>query len=239
FINDQPTQNISLDDAIKKLKGSIGSSITITTDQNISYTLTRDRIAFISHLKIGSDLLVIKIYMFDQYIPNRIKTILEQYPQNMNIILDIRNNKGGLVNSIEETLSLFTQPNTELFSLTDRSFKKYDTFKIVSTNPMKTVPKPVYIIINHTTASGALLFAKTMQRENAIVIGTSKETVSSSYRVITFSENNALKLPVGKFYFPDGTVASGTTVKSDIPLDTDSLDNEALYEKIATIIKNR
>lgn len=81
--------------------------------------------------------------------------------------------------------------------------------------------------------------AKTMQRENAIVIGTSKETVSSSYRVITFSENNALQLPVGKFYFPDGTVASGTTVKSDIPLDTNSLDDEALYEKITTIIKNR
>lgn len=46
-------------------------------------------------------------------------------------------------------------------------------------------------------------------------------------------------MPVAKFYFSDGTIASGTTVKSDIPLDTDSLDDEALYKKVATIIKNR
>lgn len=239
-IDGKPTNNMSLEDVWRILGGSVGSTVSITTNKNISYSLlVREPLSIpnVSNITIGNDIAIIKILSFDNNASKDITKILEQLPPNTNIVLDVRNNLGGLVNSVSDTLSLFVQPNTKLFSHIWRD--KHNNTDSISNKNTEYIPKSIYVLINQGTSAGALLLAKVLQKENAIVIGNSQETISQIKVVMPLNETDALKLPIAKFYFPDGTVASGTTVKSDIPFDTNSLDDEALYEKIATIIKNR
>jgi len=238
-IDDKPTNNMCLEDVWSLLGSPVGSTISITTDKNISYLLTKElpSTPTVSHSIIENNTVIIKILSFDNDVAKNMTKILQQLPPDMNIVLDLRNNGGGLLNSVSETLSLFVQPNTKLFSQIWRD-KRYNSDSI-SNKKTAYIPKSIYLLINQGTSAGALLLARVLQNENASVIGNSQETISQAKVVMPLNEIDALKLPIAKFYLPDGTVASGTTVTSDIPLDTDSMDDEALYEKIATIIKNR
>lgn len=238
-IDGKLTDNMCLEDTFVMLEGPVNSTVTVTTDKNISYTLTRKKLSVpnVSHIKIENDIAIIKILSFDNDAPKNITKILEYLPLHTNIILDLRNNPGGLVNSVNDSLSLFLQPDTVLFKQISRN----EDFNINYASKKTThfIPNSLFVLINNATSAGALLAAKVLQKENAIIIGNSQETISSIKIIMPLNERDALKLPIAKLYLPDGTVASGTTVKSDIPLDTDSLDDAALYEKITTIIKNR
>lgn len=237
-INGKSTDNLCIEDVWEMLKGDISTKVTITTDKNMSYVLTIElpSMPTVSHT-IQDNTVIIKIQSFDNDVPKNIRKILQQLPPDMNIVLDLRNNPGGLITSISDTVSLFVKPFTTLFK--EKSRFKYMNEDYITYNKTEYVPKSTVILINQTTSAGALLAAKILQKENATVIGNSQETISSAKIVMPINEVYSLKMPVAKFYFPDGTVASGTTVKSDIPLDTDSMNDEALYEKIAAIIKNR
>lgn len=235
-INGKSTDNLCIEDVWDMLKGDIGTKVTITTDKNISYVLSIElpSMPTVSHTIIDDNTVIIKIPLFDNHAPTNITKILQQLPIDMNIVLDLRNNTGGLVNSVNDTLSLFIQPKTNLFS--QKSRYKSDDIVYTSDKPLKYIPKSMYVIINQATSAGALLTAKVLQQENATVIGNSKETISQAKVIMSIDKIYSLKMPIAKFYFPDGAVASGTTVTSDIPLDTDSLDDEALYKQISSLI---
>jgi carboxyl-terminal processing protease len=238
-INGKSINNLCLEDVWEVLRGDIGTNVTIMTDKNISYLLTRElpSTPTVSHTIIENNTVIIKILSFDNDAPKNITKILQQLPADMNIILDLRNNGGGLVTSVSGTVSLFVKPHTTLFKQISRD--KYWNDDYTTYNKTGYIPKSIVILINQATSAGALLAAKVLQKENAIIVGTSQETISQIKGILPITEVYSLKMPFAKFYFPDGTVASGTTVTSDIPLDTDSLEDETLYEKIATIIKNR
>ncbi|AFV97668.1 MULTISPECIES: S41 family peptidase [unclassified Sulfuricurvum] len=239
FINGKSTDDMCIEDAWDALKGDIGSKMTIITDKNISYTLTIElpTAPTVSHTIIKDNIVIIKILSFDNDAPKNITKILQQLPPDMNIVLDLRNNTGGLVTSVSGTVSLFVKPFTTLFKNKSRHKDMNDDY--ITYNKTEYIPKSVVILINQATSAGALLATKILQKENATIVGDSQETVSSIKVIMPINEVYSFKMPVAKFYLPDGTVASGTTVKSDISLDINSLDDETLYEKIATIIKNR
>jgi C-terminal peptidase prc len=239
-IDNKLLKDLNLYEVIDYLRGPIGSVVTIISDSNISYSLTRKKFSVQNVIQVSDEnhVQTIKINSFDKNVAKETVKIIKELPQENILVLDLRNNGGGLLDSVFDTLCLFVeQSEQELFHTKARD--KHDDRTYISKIKTNLYQKPLYIVINNGTGAGALLFAKVLQRQNAIVIGSSTNSISQASVAVPIYEDYVLKFPTAKFYLPDGTVASGTTVTSDIPLDTDSLEDETLYEKIATIIKNR
>lgn len=238
-VNGKSIDNMCIEDVWNVLRGEVSSQVTIATDKNISYPLTVELplTPTVFQTSMNDNIAIIKIRSFDNDAPKNITKILQQLPPNMNIVLDLRNNAGGLLPSVYDVLNQFIPAHTQLF--TQKARYKYDDINYVSEKQIKYFPNSIIVLINHGTSAGALLAAKVLQKENATIVGYSQETISSIKVIMPLNEIDALKLPIAKFYLPDGTIASGTTVTSDIPLDTDSLDDDALYKIITKIINDR
>lgn len=163
-VNRKSTDNMCLEDVLEMLRGSVGSTVTVTTDSNTSYTLVREISSApnISHITIGNDIAIIKIRSFDNNASWDISKILEHLPPDINIVLDIRNNQGGLVDSVSDTLSLFVPPNTKLFSYISRN--KNDNMDYISEDDL---PKEIRKLINQNPNMAKFL-TNTYKKKNYI-----------------------------------------------------------------------
>ncbi len=246
-INDTLTRDITLTEAVKKLRGKPGEPVSITVLREaekklLDFKIVRDSIKIkdIKESKILEDGIgYIRIVEFRENTPQDITTALENLKkQKMTAcILDLRNNPGGLLESAVQVAGKFIEKGKKI--VYTRGRKKNQDLEFFSNAPQPYVDFPMVVLINDGSASGSEIVAGCLQDyKRAVIVGIKSFGKGSVQTVIPLSDGSALRLTTSKYFTPSGKVIHGKGVLPDILVedaDVKPAGNEVKSEKAAEI----
>ncbi|MDD5730741.1 MAG: S41 family peptidase [Candidatus Omnitrophica bacterium] len=247
-INNELTRDMTLIDAVKKLRGKPGEPVTIS--------ILRESEKKIIELKIVREIIKIKdikdarvlddgvgyvrIIEFRENTPNDLKMVMEMLKkQGMNsIIIDLRNNPGGLLDSAVKVTEEFIDSGKLIVSTKGRKTSQNLEFYSHAGHPITDLPMAV--LINEGSASGSEIFAGALQDyKRAIILGVKSFGKGSVQTVIPLSDGSALRLTTSKYFTPAGRVIHGKGVIPDIVIEDGKIETEATKTEESDIEKNK
>ncbi|HVX81214.1 MAG TPA: S41 family peptidase [Devosiaceae bacterium] len=222
-------QGMTLDDAVKKMRGPVGSKIKITiqrqgADAPIDLTLTRDTIAMqAAHMSLEGDVAVIRLDKFsEQAFPGIQKAIGDIYTQRKGvpprgIILDLRNNPGGLVDQAVQVSDAFLKQGAIVLtrSRLDQESARYDAKPDALDSKIAGVP--LVVLINGGTASAAEIVAGALQdHKRATLVGTRSFGKGTVQSIISLGADGAMRLTTARYYTPNNRSIQAAGIQPDI-----------------------
>ncbi len=214
MIDDTDTEGLSMDDAAKLIRGERGSEVKLNIQRFgesdlIEFTLTREdiKVKDISYSgMLDEQTGYIRLTRFSRNSDKEMKKALKELiDQDMtSLVLDLRDNPGGLLNAAVNILDLFTDKGELLVwteGKTQKSHRKYQS----KNDPM--VPKDVNIavLVNQGSASASEIVAGTLQDlDLGVVIGRSTFGKGLVQTVFNIDKDRSLKITTAKYYIPSG-----------------------------------
>lgn len=214
-IDNDSVGNVNLDEISNKIRGEAGTNVSLTikrpytTDSILTLNITRgtiDPIIVPYHGVIYGDIGYIKLDEFKEDSYNLVKKHLLEFKNNPNvksIIIDLRSNPGGQVNSCVDLISLFMPKNTLVMQSKGKGDIVLDEYK-TQKKPVDT-EIPLAILINNSSASASEVFSGTIQDyDRGIIVGQrsfGKGLVQSSFKT---ANDTYLKVTTAKYYLPSG-----------------------------------
>lgn len=225
-INDHPVKGMSLMDAVEQMRGPAGSKITLTLvrgtgrpfDVELERAVIKVRSVRTETLEPGYAYL--RITQFQNNTGDEVRrslATLNDKGQLKGLVLDLRNNPGGVLQSAVEVADAFLSdglivytkgrlPNTEL------------RFNATAGNPGGEIP--LVILINGGSASASEIVAGALQdRGRAVIMGTDSFGKGSVQTVLPLNNDRALKLTTALYYTPDGRSIQAQGIVPDIRVD--------------------
>ncbi|MDZ4741948.1 MAG: S41 family peptidase [Verrucomicrobiota bacterium] len=230
-VDGKTTDNMPLGDVVKKLRGKPGDKVTLTIYRPKSkelqdYELVREIIKVdsvkdingkkefpLSDDKIG----YIRVTQFndptDKEFNKAIETLEKQGMQGL--ILDLRNNPGGLLDKAVDICSLFIPTEQTVVSTEGRDGANKQLYKAKSTK--KHNDYPMAILINGGSASASEIVAGCLQDlKRAVVVGETSFGKGSVQSVLPNEDGSAIRLTTAKYYTPNRRVIHENGVTPDI-----------------------
>jgi len=238
-IEGEPLEGMSTEEAMAKLKGKQNTKVTIkilrgTKNELLTFTIERDVIKERNSLCFyltDQNIYYISLNMFSEQAINQIKQLLQESrkKQYKGLVLDLRNNSGGLLTSAINIAGLFLPKDSLVVTTRDKAntiLEKFSTTQAPVTN--EKMP-PVFILINNYTASAAEILAgclkinaEQMQSKNPLMVflvGTKTFGKGSVQEIIPVSNNCALKLTTSLYYLPNDTSVQGAGIEPDFLIE--------------------
>jgi carboxyl-terminal processing protease len=238
-INGTATDRMELQDAVNLLRGSPGQKVTLTLLRPASkevreYTLERVEIKVQSvkgvHLldpeltgqfKVG----YVRLIQFNEPTAEELgKALDDLQKQGMQaLVLDLRNNPGGLLNSAVDVCAQFLPPNTKVVSTQGRAESQqrdYATSAVTKERPQF----PLALLVNEGSASGAEIVCGALKDlHRAILVGETTFGKGSVQNVLQLPDGSALRFTTAKYYTPSKKVIHGNGVTPNIrvPMSAD------------------
>ncbi len=224
-INNELTRDITITDAVKKMRGKPGETVSITILREsekkiLDLKIIRDiiKIREIKDAKIlDNHIAYIRIIEFSDNTVNDLDKALETLKKAgmKGIILDLRNNPGGLLDSSAKVVERFIAKN-KLIVYT-RSRIKSQNLEITSHYGHPILDLPIVVLINEGSASGSEIVAGALQDySRAIIVGVKSFGKGSVQTVIPLGDGSALRLTTSKYFTPNGKLIHGKGIIPDI-----------------------
>jgi carboxyl-terminal processing protease len=241
-INDELTREMTLTDAVKKMRGKPGVVIKLSvlreSDKKIlDFSIKRDliKIKDVKNVQILEDGIgYIRLTEFRENTSQQFNAAITSLSkQKMNaLILDLRNNPGGLLEEAARITGKFI-PQGKLIAYTKSRKTSQDVrFTSLVKNPILNLP--LVILINEGSASGSEVVAACLQDyKRAMIIGTKSFGKGSVQAIIPLGDGSALKLTTSKYFTPSGKVIHGNGVVPDIIVE--ALDPAARKKEDAAL----
>jgi carboxyl-terminal processing protease len=231
-INGISTDRMDLQDAINVLRGPAGANVTLTllrpsTKEIKDYTLQRAEIK-IQSVK-GVSLLdpeltgpfrigYVRLIQFNEPTADELSKALDELQkQGMQaLILDLRNNPGGLLNSAVDVCGQFLPPNTKVVSTQGRIASQQHDY--ATPGIKKERPNfPMVLLINEGSASGAEIVAGALKDlHRAVLVGETTFGKGSVQNVMQLPDGSAVRFTTAKYYTPSKQVIQGNGVTPNI-----------------------
>lgn len=246
-IDGKSTQGLSVDEAVKSLRGPKGSTVKITIqsqgDKNPrEVVLVRD----IIYVKSVNSKLVdgmigyIKLSQFQEKTSEELVKAIEALEsenksQLNGLILDLRNNPGGLLTQAVEVADEFIDEGLIVSvkgRVEDQSTEYYATKKD------NTPGYPIVVLVNKGSASASEVVAEALQdKKRAVILGTKTFGKGSVQSIIKLEDGSGLKLTTAKFYAPSGRSINQVGVIPDVIVE-DSQGKDLQLERAKELIKS-
>lgn len=238
-IDGQDLQTLNHDQVHTLLYGSIGTPIQIqTAEMPVSQTLIRNKKieADVQPILLHNQVLVLKVKVFQQDTANEIKRLLEEYgsPRLKAVIIDLRNNPGGLLSAAVESADLFL--NQGIIVSTKSRSEGNQQFQALPSSEFLRLK--MGILINHRSASAAEVFTAAMKdHQRAWVIGEKSYGKGVVQKLFPLPDGSALQMTVSHYYTPDGSMIEGKGIQPNqrYPLPADMKD-ETYLENVADLL---
>jgi carboxyl-terminal processing protease len=233
-INSISTERMDLQDTINVLRGPAGAKVTLTllrpsTKEIKDYTLQRAEIKIQSvkgvrlldpeltgPFKIG----YVRLVQFNEPTADELSKALDDlHKQGMQaLILDLRNNPGGLLNSAVDVCGQFLPPNTKVVSTQGRVASQQHDYS--TSGAKKERPNfPMVALINGGSASGAEIVAGALKDlRRAVLVGETTFGKGSVQNVMQLPDGSAVRFTTAKYYTPGKQVIQGNGVTPNIPV---------------------
>ncbi len=212
-IDGKDTKGLSLDDAVSKLRGKIGTDVTVSIEREgvpdlTDYTITRAEIvvhAVPYYGMVSKDIGYIKLATFSDKtlsdVENALKSLQKQGMKKL--ILDMRYNPGGLLNQAIEISELFLKRGNVIVSTKGRTQK---TESHARKDGIVNPDMPMVVLVNQGSASAAEIVSGALQDwDRALIVGKTSFGKGSVQTIFPLdNQGNALKLTTAFYYLPFG-----------------------------------
>ena len=235
-IDDDIIKGMKIDQIMNKLKGKQGSKVRLKVmrekyPEPLDFTVTRDIIKdeiSLSFYLPDQNICYLLLSIFSEKSAEHVASILKQAHEKncKGIVIDLRNNTGGLFDSALEIAGLFL-PKGSLVAVTkNREHKVTESWK-TTRDPLPIAKgMPIFFIVNNYTASAAEIMAGTLkiysEKEkdlHVFVVGTQTFGKGSVQEVIPLSNECALRLTTALYYLPFDTCIQGKGVTPDFTIE--------------------
>jgi len=232
-INNDLTRDMTLTEAVKRLRGKPGEAVNITIlreseNKILEFKIVRDIIK-ISNIKEASILEdgigYLRVVEFRENTAKDMDTALENLKkEGMNaLIIDLRNNPGGLLDSAVKATEKFIGKGKLIVYTKGRRISQNLEFVSQDSHPITDLP--IVVLINEGSASGSEIMAGALQDyKRAIILGTKSFGKGSVQTVIPLSDGSALRLTTSKYFTPSGKEIHGKGIMPDIVVEDGKME---------------
>ena len=237
-IEDESTLDMTLPDAVSRLRGDTGTPINITVYRKSfkapkEFTIVRDiiKVRSVVNKMYEKDIGYIKIRNFSKNTSSDLDTALADLKKKgiTKLILDVRNNPGGLLNQAVEVTDRFLNKENLIVYTKGRSNEQ--NMRFTSHDKVAGVSYPMIILVNGGSASASEIVAGALQDLNrAIILGTTTFGKGSVQTIIPLSDGSALRLTTARYYTPSGRVIQENGIKPDILVEMKPLSKNKKKE---------
>ena len=238
-VDGQSLLGLTLDEAVGMMRGPVGSEIIITVvregeDEPFDVSIIRDTIKLTAvRARTEGDTIVLRITTFnDQTYPNLVNGLEKQVEEaggmgNINgIVLDLRNNPGGLLNQAIRVSDAFLEKG-EIVSTRGRYSEDSERYNAKSGDLANG--KPIVVLINGGSASASEIVAGALQdHRRAIVVGTRSFGKGSVQTVMPLRGEGAMRLTTSRYYTPSGRSIQALGVSPNIIVEQPRRKNSDL-----------
>jgi len=231
-VDGQSTAEMSADEVVSKIKGEKGTKVVLVisrdrkgeTPETKTFEIVRDvikvpTIEWKMMEKDGKKIAYLTIYHFSEYVFEDFKKAgYEILGNNFDgIILDLRNNPGGLLNRTVDIAGWFLEKGKVVLTEQNKDLEK-TSYK--ADGPASFANTPVVILINEGTASSAeILTGALKDNRGVLVMGETSFGKGLVQRVVTLDDGSALKVTTAKWYTPNGEIIQDIGIKPDIEVE--------------------
>jgi carboxyl-terminal processing protease len=219
------TKDMQLADAVKRMRGKPGSKITVTIvregwTEPKDFLITREqiRVQSVKNNQLEPGIEYIRLRQFQEQTSNDLETALEKYAKEgkiQGLVLDLRNNPGGLLTSAVEVTEKFLEPG-KLVVYTEGRVRNQN-MRFSSNAKRSFTDFPVVVLVNQGSASASEIVAGALQDYGrAVVLGTQSFGKGSVQTIIPLSDGSGLRLTTAKYFTPKGRSIHGKGITPDI-----------------------
>jgi carboxyl-terminal processing protease len=226
-IEEESTLDMTLQDAVSLLRGETGSPVTITIFRDSfkapkEFTIVRAiiKVRSVVHKLYKKDIGYIKIRSFSKNTSVDLDKALAELEKKeiSKLILDLRNNPGGLLNQAVEVTDRFLNRENLIVYTKGRSDEQ--NMRFTSHDKVAGVSYPLIVLVNSGSASASEIVAGALQDLNrAIILGTPTFGKGSVQTIIPLSDGSALRLTTARYYTPSGRVIQENGIEPDIIIE--------------------
>ena len=220
-VNDKSTIDMSIDDAVNLMRGAPKTKVELTIvrkgeSKPLVFNIVRDMIK-IDSVKVrkveGSDFAYVRVSSFDKNVTRNVLSELKQIGKINGIVLDLRNNPGGILDQAVDLSRLFIKSGV-IVTQKGRTKSENIEYKAKSA-PYADIP--VVVLINGGSASASEIVAGALQdHKRAVLIGEQTFGKGSVQTVMQIDKDEGLKLTTAKYYLPSGRTIQAVGVTPDI-----------------------
>ena len=240
-IGKEQVQGKSLLEAVKLMRGPVGSSIDLTIRRKsikkpLEFTIVRKiiEVQSVSSKILGKEknLGYIRLKSFNENSDKQFLKSVKEFEKKNKVkgyVLDLRNNPGGLLTQAINITDFFLDDG-EIVSTKGRKIS--ETRKFFARKGDEIKGKPIVVLINNGSASASEIFAGALKdHKRAIILGESSYGKGSVQSIIPLKNGGGIRLTISKYYLPSGKSISEVGVKPDILVEEEDEDFSINTEK--------
>ena len=221
-INDKSSLNLTIDEAVNIMRGKPKTKITLTVVRKkepkpLNIDIIRDIIKIDSvYTKTIEDskTLYVRVTSFDKKVVDGVQAALKKHPKADGLILDLRNNPGGLLNQAVGLVDTFVDDGV----IVSQKGRLKSENQIYNATPAGTYKKlPIVVLVNGGSASASEIVSGALQdHKRAILIGEKTFGKGSVQVILPIGNEEALRLTIARYYLPSGRTIQAKGVVPDI-----------------------
>ncbi|HET6675053.1 MAG TPA: S41 family peptidase, partial [Nitrospiraceae bacterium] len=222
-VNDEPTKDLTLMDAVQKMRGPKGTKVHLTIQRDgatdpMVFSLVRDtiKIESVKSRVIDNTIGYIRLTQFQEATGRDLSRALRQFREQkvQGTVLDLRNNPGGLLTAAVDVSEQFVGNGKLIVYTKGREGKKDEWF---SKTKESLEDYPMIILVNEGSASASEIVAGALQDwGRAVVVGTTTFGKGSVQTILPLGDGSGLRLTTAKYYTPKGRSIQSTGITPDI-----------------------
>ena len=226
-INDEPTKTMPIDVAMAKLRGQVGTSVVLlikrkTSDKLLKFTIVRENIKIhsVSCKLINKTIGYIKIRTFGDDTANEFAKAMNALESKniKSLIIDLRNNGGGLINAAQDLCSYMLGAGKTVVSVSDRTGRK----NYLKSHGVSDLKIPCIVLINKYTASASEITAGALQDYGlAKLMGGKSYGKGSVQELLPLRNGGAFKITVAHYFTPKNRNINKIGIMPDIKKEMD------------------
>ncbi len=251
-LDDTPVKGMTLNDAVKRMRGKPGSTIKLTisrkgVDKPVVLTLTRAviKIRSVKYKLIDPGYGYVRITQFQEHSGELLTEALQKlYKENKEplkgLILDLRNDPGGLLNSAVAVTAAFVKPDSLVVYTDGRTedakmrltASREHYLRTMQADYLKNLPDgvkkvPMVVLVNGGSASASEIVAGALQdHKRAVIMGTQTFGKGSVQTILPIGNGTAIKLTTARYFTPSGRSIQAKGIEPDIVVEDPAMPSD-------------
>ena len=227
-VNGTDVRGASLTSVIALIRADIGKRIELLVsrdDKRVLASLSTEKVALstVEASQVGSNVALVQIASFSKGTADEVQKSLAELKYSSGIILDLRNNPGGLLEEALRVSQLFIGNGVIV------SYQVNGSEKLFKADNPKPISVPVVVMINRNTASSAEIVASAFQdRNRGVIIGERSYGKGSVQEFVTLDDGSKLELTVALYVTPSGKIIDEVGVSPDLEVSSREINIKAL-----------
>ena len=221
-IDEKSTIGMTIDEAVSLMRGKVGAPIDVSIVRTgevkpLAIHIVRGIITIESvHTKIiNESTLYIRVASFDKKVATDVREAINKYrATTKGIVLDLRNNPGGLLDQAVDLVDIFVDGG----DIVSQKGRKESDEKVYSATRRGTLTKvPLVVLINGGSASASEIVSGALQdHKRGILVGQNTFGKGSVQVILPITKTEAIKLTIARYYLPSGRTIQAVGVKPDV-----------------------